>query len=133
VSTPGRPEFNERILAGHAVWQREDPELIAEVAQVRHTQVGGTIEGSNVAYYFQAAYRLPAAARLWKPYFRFEHIGIDAGDPVFAGVPRLDGSTFGVRYDISSYAAIKTEARIRRRDSSQPRANGWFAQVAFTF
>jgi hypothetical protein len=133
VSMTARPEFNERILAGHIVFQREDPELIAEVAQVRHTQVGGSIEASNVAYYVQGAYRLPSAARLWKPYFRFEHVGIDGDDPVFAGVPRLDGSTFGVRYDISSYAAIKTEGRIRRRESGQPRTNGWFAQVAFTF
>jgi len=133
VSTTGRPEFDERILAGHAVWQREDPEVIAEVAQVHHWQVGGTLETSNVAYYVQAAYRLPSSARLWKPYYRFEHIGIDTADPVFAGVPRLDGSTFGVRFDISLYAAIKTEGRLRQRESGEPRANGWFTQVAFTF
>ena len=133
ITTTARPEFNERILAGHIVWQREDPELIAEVAQVRHTQIGGPLEASNVAYYIQGAYRLPSAARLWKPYYRFEHIDIDRADVIFAGIPQLDGSTFGVRYDISSYAAIKTEGRIRRRDSGQPRANGWFAQVAFTF
>jgi hypothetical protein len=133
VSTTGRPEFDERILAAHAVWQREDPEVIAEVARVHHSQVGGTLETSNVAYYLQAAYRLPSSARLWKPYYRFEHIGIDRADPVFAGVPRLDGSTFGVRFDISSYAAIKTEGRVRRRESGEPRSNGWFTQVAFTF
>ena len=133
VSVTARPEFNERIVAAHAVWEREDPEVIAEIAQVRHTQLGGSVATSNVAYYVQAAYRLPSSARLWKPYYRFEHIGIDAADPVFAGVPRLDGSTFGVRYDISAYAALKTEGRIRRRESGRPRANGWFAQVAFTF
>ena len=49
------------------------------------------------------------------------------------GVPNLDGSTFGVRYDISTYAAIKTEGRLRRRDNDRPRANGWFLQIAFTF
>jgi hypothetical protein len=38
-----------------------------------------------------------------------------------------------VRFDISSYAAIKTEGRFRRRESGQPRSNGWFTQVAFTF
>ena len=52
---------------------------------------------------------------------------------MFAGIPNLDGSTLGVRYDISTYAAIKTEARLRQRVSGQPRSNGWFFQVSFTF
>jgi hypothetical protein len=133
VTAAGRPDFNERIIAAHAVWQHEDPELIAEIADVRHKQVDGSLSTSNLAYYVQAAYRLPASARLWKPYYRFEHIDIDANDIVFAGVPNLDGSTIGVRYDISTYAAIKTEGRFRRRVANQPRTNGWFLQIAFTF
>ncbi len=133
VSTTGRPEFNERIVAAHAVWLREDPEVIAEIADVRHTQVGGALTTSNRAYYIQAAYRLSAFDRLWKPYFRFEHIGIDAADQVFTGVPGLDGSTLGVRYDLSTYAAVKSEVRVRRRVSDQPRTNGWFLQICFTF
>ena len=133
ITVPGQPEFNERIVAAHAVWQREDPEIIAEIADVRHEQVGGSLSTSNLAYYVQAAYRLPSSAHLWKPYFRFEHIDIDAHDTVFTGVPNLDGSTIGVRYDISTYAAIKTEGRFRRRVADQPRTNGWFLQIAFTF
>jgi hypothetical protein len=70
---------------------------------------------------------------LWKPYYRFEHIAIGPTDPVFAGVPDLDGSTLGVRYDISTYAALKSEVRVRRRVSDQPRTNGWFFQISFTF
>ncbi len=133
VSLAGRPEYDERIVAAHAVWQHENPEIIAEIAQVRHEQIGASLTASNRAYYVQAAYRLPARARLWKPYFRFEHIAIDAADPVFVGVPNLDGSTFGVRYDISTYAAIKVEARTRRRAANLPRNNGAFLQIAFTF
>lgn len=133
VSTPGRPEFDERILAGHFVWQREDPELIAEIADVRHEQVGGPLSASSLAYYVQTAYRLPILDRLWKPYFRFEHIDIAPADPVFASVRNLDGSTVGVRYDASTYAAIKAEARFRRRVSGEPMTNGVFLQVAFTF
>jgi hypothetical protein len=37
-----------------------------------------------------------------------------------------------VRYDISTYVAIKTEGRIRHVEN-QPRTNGWFFQIAFTF
>jgi hypothetical protein len=133
VTTTGRPAFDERILAGHLVWQREDPEFIAEIANVRHEQVGGPLSESSLAYYIQTAYRLPIFDSLWKPYFRFEHIDIASADPVFAGVPNLDGSTVGVRYDASTYAAIKAEARFRRRVSGQPMTNGVFLQVAFTF
>jgi len=133
ISLTGQPDFRERIFAGHIAWQREDPEIIAEVANVRHEAVGGISTSSNLAYYVQAAYRLPWLGALWKPYYRFDRIDIDSADTVFAGVSNLDGSTLGVRYDISTYAAIKTEARLRRRVSSQPRMNGWFFQVSFTF
>jgi hypothetical protein len=133
VSVTGRPEFSERITAAHVAWQREDPEVIAEIADVRHGQVGGVQTTSSLAYYIQTAYRLPSFGRLWKPYYRFDHIDIDATDQVFAGVPNLDGSTLGVRYDLSTYAAVKTEVRVRRRVSDRPRTNAWFLQICFTF
>src|SRR5215510_7010108 len=133
ITTIGRPDYNELIVAGNAVWQHEDPEIIAEIANVRHTQVGTSLTTSSLAYYVQAAYRLPAPARLWKPYYRFEHIDIHPNDVVFADVPNLDVSIFGVRYDISTYVCIKTEGRIRRRAENLPWTNGWFSQIAFTF
>jgi hypothetical protein len=133
ITIAGRPEYDERILSGHVVWLHEDPEVIAEIANIRHEEVGGVLSESSLAYYAQVAYRLPAFNRLWKPYFRFEHIDIARTDPVFTGVPNLDGSTVGVRYDASTFAAIKVEARFRRRTSDQPRTNGAFAQIAFTF
>jgi hypothetical protein len=133
VAAASGAEFDERITAAHVVWQREDPEVIAEIAQVRHEQVNAALSASSLAYYLQTAYRLPWFGRTWKPYYRFEHLDIEAADPVFAGVPRLDGSTIGVRFDISMYAAIKAEARVRRRAEDRPRANGGFLQIAFTF
>jgi hypothetical protein len=133
ISSPGKPEYSERILAGHAVWLREDPELIAEIADVRHEALSGTIKASNLAYYVQAAYRLPSLNRVLKPYYRFEHIDVAKDDPVFVGIPNLDGSTVGIRYDVSTYAAIKTEGRFRQRASDAERRNGWFLQICFTF
>ena len=133
VAAASGAEFDERITAAHVVWQREDPEVIAEIAHVRHKQVDSSLSASNLAYYLQTAYRLPWFGRTWKPYYRFEHLDIEAADPVFAGVPSLDGSTIGVRFDISMYAAIKAEARVRRRADDRPRSNGGFLQIAFTF
>jgi hypothetical protein len=123
----------ERIVAGHVVWQKEDPELIAEVAGIRHRDEATALVTWSHAYYVQAAYRLPQFGRLWKPYYRFEHIGIAAGDAVFATVPHLDGSTLGIRYDLSSYAALKTEYRTWRRSPVLPRNYGGFFQICFTF
>jgi hypothetical protein len=133
ISTPGRPEFDEQIVAAHLVSDRETPEVIAEVTRVRHQQVGGGPATASLGYYVQLAYRLSDPARLWKPYFRFEHIGIPEDDQVFAGIPVLDGTTVGVRYDVTTYAALKLEARSRRRGSGQATGNGGFFQVSFTF
>jgi hypothetical protein len=133
ISTPGRPEFDEQITAAHLVWDRENPEVIAEVTRIRHERVGGAPATVSLGYYIQAAYRLPDPARLWKPYFRFEHIDIPAADEVFAGIPLLDGTTAGVRYDVTTYAAFKAEVRSRRRGDGQPVRNGFFLQVCFTF
>jgi hypothetical protein len=125
--------FQERIVSGHIVWQKEDPELIAEVAGVRHRELNSSSSTWSHAYYVQAAYRLPWFNRLWKPYYRFEHIGVNPGDVVFQTVPNLDGSTLGVRYDLTLYAAIKAEYRTWRRGPDVPRNYGGFFQLCFTF
>ena len=125
-------EFSEQIVAGHAVWNKEDPEIIAEFAAVRHEADGATPTWSQ-AFYILAAYRLKGAANQWKPYFRFEHIGIDDDDVVFATVPRLDGVTTGVRYDFSPFAAAKAEYRTWTRGEGSTRNHGAFFQLSFTF
>jgi hypothetical protein len=133
VSVPTRPEFDEQIAAAHVVWDRENPEVIAEFTQIRHEQVGGAAATTSHAFYVQTAYRLPDPARLWKPYVRYEHIDIPSDDQVFAGLPLLDGVTAGVRYDVSTYAALKGEMRSRHRGDVRGTENGVFFQVCFTF
>jgi hypothetical protein len=130
--TVGAGEFGERIVSGYAAWQREDPEIIAEVASVRHDGDGIGPTWSH-AFYVQGAYRLPQFNRLWKPYYRFEHVGVNQQDGVFSGVPSLDSSTVGVRYDASELAALKGEYRAWRRGEGAPLNHGGFFQVCFTF
>jgi hypothetical protein len=123
---------SEQIVAAHAVWQREDPEIIAEFANVRHRdELTGFVTWSH-AYYVQAAYRLKQAD-LWKPYLRFEHIGVADDDLAFATVPELDQVTLGVRYDLTLFAAVKGEYRTWTRGEGSVRNHGGFFQIAFTF
>jgi hypothetical protein len=125
-------EFREWIQSAHVVWQKENPELIAEFSNVRHEPVNGGVRSNSQAWYIQVGYRLPKFERLWKPYYRFEYIHIPGSDTLFRLVPSLAGSTVGVRYDISSFAALKFEYRNLRRPG-EPRVNGAFAQTSFTF
>ena len=85
------------------------------------------------AFYVQLAYRLPWFQELWKPYYRYEDIDIPGADRVFRDVASMNGSTLGVRFDISTFAAIKVEYRNIRRAPSPSRTNGGFFQTSFTF
>jgi hypothetical protein len=133
ITLPGAGSFDERILSAHVVWQREDPEAIFEFADAAHAPTGGTGTVHSRAYYAQLAYRLPWFRQLWKPYYRYERVKIAAGDFVFRNVPNLDGSTLGIRYDISTFAAIKAEYRNLRHAPAERRINGGFFQTSFTF
>jgi hypothetical protein len=125
-------DFDEQILSAFAVWQKEDPEIITEVASVRHEAADGS-ETWNHAYYVQAAYRLPQLNRVLKPYARFEHTGVDPLDLVFQTVPNLDATTVGLRYDASALTALKGEYRTWTRGAGSVRNHGGFFQVCFTF
>jgi len=133
ISLSTGQQFQEHIVAGHIVWNKETPELIAEVAAIRHEQsVVGPPLWSN-AFYVLAAYRLPQFGKLLKPYYRFEHINVNAGDTVFQSVPDLDMSTVGVRYDAAPLVAFKAEYRNWTRGTGSVRNYGGFLQVCFTF
>jgi hypothetical protein len=126
-------QYKEWITSGHVVWSRENPEVIAEIANVHHEGLGAFKGVSNsIAYYVQTAYRLPWLERLWKPYYRFEYIHVPKSDTVFRLVPSVNTHIVGVRYDVSSFAAVKLEYRNLGRPG-QPRINGAFAQTSFTF
>jgi len=132
ITVSGSPEVHERIATAHLAYTKETPEFIAEYATVRHEQAGsGTVVSR--AYYVQTGYRFEFDARTWKAYYRFEHIGIPSSDPVFSTIPLLDQSTIGLRYDASSFAAIKGEFRTWTRGPGTVRDRGGYFQVAFTF
>src|SRR5262245_5379516 len=126
--------FREWITSGHFVWNRENPEIIAEAVNVTHRDYSGTLATSHSqAFYIQSGYRLPFSRRVWKPYYRFEYIHIPQSDVPFRGVPNLRGSVLGMRYDLTEFAAVKFEYRHQRRAPGEPRVNAGFLQTSFTF
>jgi hypothetical protein len=136
----GNPQFRELITSASVLWTKETPEFLAEFAHVRHRNTLTQQEFNNNAAYVQVAYRLPGEARKWKPYYRFEWSNINPSDPLFTTISQpaptvtdLTGSTVGVRYDISNFAAFKAEYRHTARRATDPVVNGFFLQTCFTF
>src|SRR6185503_17299511 len=117
----------------HAVWQKETPEVVFEYAAVRHRDRLTHAVAWTPAFYIQVAHRLSVANDLWKPYFRFEHIDVNRADAMFAVVPSLDQATFGVRYDASTFGAVKAEYRTWTRGAATLRNHGGYFQLCFTF
>ncbi|MES2357328.1 MAG: hypothetical protein V4529_03195 [Gemmatimonadota bacterium] len=132
VSEASGPESTEGISSAYIAWQRERPEFIAEYVMIDHTPVTGGATTHNHAGYAQLAYRLTGAAHQWKPYIRAERTDIAAGDVVFAPLALgYDGGIAGVRYDFTSFAALKAEYR-RERFETHDWSNGAYVQASFT-
>ena len=124
--------MSEWITSGHVVWAKERPEFISEFANVHHHEINSNHTFNSQAFYVQLAYRLLWLENKWKPYYRFEYIHRPQSEPS-PDISDLVGSTLGMRYDITNYAAFKAEYRNSRRGIDEPRINGVFLQTAFTF
>jgi hypothetical protein len=129
---PGQ-NYREWITAADVVWTKEKPEFLAEYANVYHSDELTSNTWDSQAFYVQLAYRFPWQQSKWKPYYRFDYIHKHENDPTLLDVLDLSGSTLGVRYDITNYAAFKGEYRNSRHGVNEPRVNGAFFQTAFTF
>jgi len=126
-------DYYETITSGHLVWLGNGPELIAEIANAHHEKINDGAQSNSLAWYIQGAYRLPFAQRTWKPYYRYEWTRVPVADRLFYGtVQGLRGSTLGLRYDFTPFAALKFEYRNVARPGL-PRFNGGFVQTSFTF
>jgi hypothetical protein len=136
AGTVSAGDFDEQIVSAHAVWSRETPELIGEIAYSRHASRVTSSAYENWAGYVQAAYRLPWWRQQLKPYARFERLDIaddpSNPDPVFAGrISDLDEYTAGLRWDCSDFVALKGE--YRRQEYEKVNINALLLQISFAF
>lgn len=116
-------DVEERIVAGHVVWDGGAPEVIVEVARVTHERLETDLPNTHARTgYLQLGYRLPAGTGTLTPFFRFDRVSVDERDPFYAG--RVVGSrtaTIGVRRDLSPAAVVKAEMRAVRGEDDE----GW--------
>jgi hypothetical protein len=121
-------ELRERIFGGFLVVQRSGLELLAEAFSIRHEDRVRGLAWKSRGLYAQGAWTLGRA----KPYYRFDWIDRDEGDPYYDESTRdIEKHTAGLRVDPWSRLAVKLEAS----HSDVPGASFFAAavQVAFTF
>jgi hypothetical protein len=132
VAGPNGTDFREWISAAHIVYTKENPEFLAEFANVNHRNLLTNFITNSQAYYVQVGYRLPWFEKTLKPYYRFEHTHMPLSEQVLTNQDLVQ-SILGVRYDITNYASFKSEYRNTKRLPGDPRVNGVFFQTDFTF
>jgi hypothetical protein len=132
ITLPNGTNIREWIASTHLVWTKETPEFLAEFANSHHQDLMTAQVFNTPAFYVQFAYRLPWLERSLKPYYRYDYIQPPLGEPLLTDT-KYQGSTLGIRYDISNFAAFKSEYRNFRRLATEPRVNGVFFQTSFTF
>ena len=138
INLPAGPEFREWIASGYLTWTKGAPEFLAEFDNVNHHNIATNAVANNNASYVQFAYKLPWLEKTMKPYYRFEYTHMPLSEQVFTYQPQVE-SIFGLRYDISSFAAFKSEYRYSASHPAHaghpavPAVNGLFFQTAFTF
>lgn len=127
-------EWNEQILSAHLVWEKEDPEFLAEYVRMRHDPLqAGEETGYSEGYYAQLGYRLNGRLSALKPYLRAERFDVGEADRLMRPLNLdYDAGVAGVRFDFAPSAALKGEYR-NTRFAEEHREHSLVVQVSFTF
>ena len=123
------PTLDERIWGGFVAFQGPRLELLAEAFSVTHRDEAAGVEWTSPGLYAQAAW----TAGRWKPYYRFDRVDRDEGDPYYGpGLQDVTKHTAGIRVDPWNRLALKLEASRARVAGGSP-FNAAAVQAAFTF
>lgn len=123
------PNVDQRIMAGHVVYQSPNYEWLNEAVFIRHKPLGaGAAASYTPGFYTQFARRFGKA----QPYVRYQYVNAAARDFLLRDIGRRNGPSFGLRYDMTDYAAFKAQYdRTERRSLSA--LDELILQLAFTF
>jgi len=107
LTPPGIARTDEYIIHSHLVYKNAEWEFLSEGYAMNHQTKGGGNEWSD-AFYVQLARKFGA----FTPYVRFSYLNASATDPVYqliADVGRHYGPSIGIRYDVSTFVALKLQ------------------------
>jgi hypothetical protein len=118
---------NQNIMGVYAVYITPDWEFMNEAVRLRNEIDASGQRFDSTLMYTQLSRRFGPV----RPYVRFQNVSSPVGDPVNIFIGKYEGPSVGVRYDITTYAALK--AQYNRLYQNGPTTNGLDIQVAFTF
>jgi hypothetical protein len=107
LTPPGIARTDEYIIHSHLIYKNADWEFLSEAYAMNHQTKGGGNEWSD-AFYVQLARKFGA----FTPYVRFTYLNASVSDPVYQliqDVGRHYGPSVGVRYDVSTFVALKLQ------------------------
>ena len=131
VTPPGMFNTDELIPNAHIVYHGSVWELMAEGFLIRHAPKFGSAHYTPMGY-VQAARKMG----LFTPYGRFTYYNASRNDAIYSMILQHAGAhygpSFGLRYDISAYVALKAQYDLMF-DTGQRNASAVTLQAAFTF
>jgi hypothetical protein len=97
--------YKQNIFVGHVIYITPTLEFMAEDAEIRDLP-----RGSSRPLYTSGGYaQVSRAFGSYRPYVRYQWLNPNFGDPNNAWVGRWVGPNAGLRWDINTYVALKTE------------------------
>jgi hypothetical protein len=114
--------IDELIYGGHVFYEVYPFDFAAEILAISHDDHTSGRTFDHYGGYIQFG----RAFGVWTPYYRYDFLNIEDGDPYYmefvTGRPFAETSsqqTFGLRWDVRSYLALKSEYRWLRSSSSR--------------
>jgi len=128
LTPTGKPNISQDIFSAYAVFVRPTFEFLNEVVEIRNAPAGSPQVFHSNGFYSQISRRFGS----WRPYFRYQYFNASAAEPILGSIGRRNGPTFGLRYDMTDFAAVKFQYDRTDRRLLDP-INLFGLQFAFTF
>jgi hypothetical protein len=124
----GIPHVTNTISGVYLVYVKSPWEFLNELVLQRDHSIGSPVTYNTPLGYTQISRKFGK----YRPYFRWQEVNVPDHDPLYGGVGRYEGPSFGLRMDFSDFAAVKVQYnRIYTRDPTP--LNGVDTQISFTF
>jgi hypothetical protein len=120
IRAPGQT-FRELDITAFSSFVRGGVELRGEWAKMTHDQVLGPAEYITRGWYLLGSYRPRGRWKPLRPYVMLDHLTVARGEQYLSAVNDQDAWSAGLRWDVASKFAVKSEFRSQLFQSPQHR------------